>query len=97
MDEVKADLVNGVSWPDRRDMFVCDYAQNMDLPHFGGEQPGDVYYFSPLNINIFGCCDYSTENMQTFIYNEGEGKKGGNNVVLLLDQALGNIGVLKNA
>ena len=53
MDEVKADLVNGVSWPDRRDMFVCDYAQNLDLPHFGGEQTGDDYYFSPLNINVF--------------------------------------------
>ena len=97
MDEVKTDLVNGVSWPDRRDMFVCDYAQNMDLLHFGGEQPGDVYYFSPLNINVFGCCDYSTEHMQTFIYNKGEGKRGGNNVVSLLDQALGNKGVLKNA
>jgi hypothetical protein len=25
---------------DRDYLLVCDYAQNMPLPHYGGEQPG---------------------------------------------------------
>ena len=37
MDEAKTDVVNTVPWPDQHGMFVCDYAPNMDLPHFGGE------------------------------------------------------------
>ena len=60
MQEAKDDVVNAIPWPDHHDMFVCDYAQKLDLPHFGGEQPGEVYYYSPLNINVFGCVDYST-------------------------------------
>ena len=26
---------------------IMDYAQNLDIPHFGEEQPGATYYFSP--------------------------------------------------
>ena len=33
---------------------IADFAQNLDLPHFGSEQPGDIYYFSPLGIYLFG-------------------------------------------
>ena len=32
----------------------ADYAQNLDMPHFSLEQPGDTYYFSPLGIYVFG-------------------------------------------
>ena len=97
MQVAKDDVVNAIPWPHHHYMFVCDYAQTMDLPHFGGEQPGEVYYYSPLNINVFGTCDYSTELMEAFIYNEGEGKKGGNNVVSMIEMTLKNKGVFKDA
>ena len=78
-------------------MLVSDYAQTMDIPHFGGEQPGLTYYYSPVNVNVFGCVDYATEHMEAFLYHEGEGKKGGNNVVSLIHQSLKNKGVFEDA
>ena len=27
---------------------VMDFCQNLDLPHLGGEQPGDMNYYSPV-------------------------------------------------
>ena len=78
-------------------MLVGDYAQTIDIPHFGGEQPGLTYYYSPVNVNVFGCVDYATEHMEAFLYHEGEGKKGGNNVVSLIHQSLKNKGVFEDA
>jgi len=91
------DLRNKVVWPYRHDMLVGDYFQNLDLPHFGGEQPGDTYYFSPLTINGFGVVDYSIEELNSYIYTEAEGKKGGNNVVSLLSNTLQKKGVFEDA
>ena len=48
----------------------------MDLPHFGQEQPGETYYYSPLNISCFGITDFATNVLDAFVYHEGEGKKG---------------------
>ena len=67
--------------------------QNLYLPHFGGEQSGDTYYFSPLTINGFGVVDYSIEELNSYIYTEAKGKKGGNNVVSLLSNTLEKKGV----
>ena len=33
---------------------VVDYAQNMELPWFRESQPGEVYYYTPLNIFLLG-------------------------------------------
>jgi hypothetical protein len=41
---------NEVPHKDRGYVLVCDYAQNMPLPHYGGEQPGEIYYFSALTM-----------------------------------------------
>ena len=87
-EKAKSDFLEKVLWPCRHDMFVCDYAQNLDMPHFGCEQPGDTYYFSPLTINVFGIVDYSLEELDAYVYTEGEGKKGGNNVVSLIQKSL---------
>ena len=94
--EAKADYGNKILWPDRRDMLVGDYAQTVDIPQFGGEQPGLTYYYSPVNVNVFGCVDYATEHMEAFLYHKGEGKKGGNNVVSLIHQSLKNKGVFED-
>ena len=61
--EAKADYGKKILWPYRHDMLVGDYAQTMDIPHVGGEQPGLTYYYSLVNFNVFGCVDYATEHM----------------------------------
>jgi len=65
---------------------VCDYCQNLGIPHFGGEQPGNTYYYSPLNVFCFGIVDASTspEQLYAYAYSEDAGTKGGNNVASLL-------------
>jgi hypothetical protein len=71
---------------DRVLTFVADYAQNMYIPNYAGEQPGETYYYSPLNVYVFGivdCC-VSPHKLHAMIYTEDQGKKGGNNVVSLL-------------
>jgi hypothetical protein len=63
----------------------------MALPHFGESQPGDTYYYTPLNIYNLGVVDASDEHDRLYchIYQEGDGKKGGNNVASLLMKTLG--------
>jgi hypothetical protein len=71
----------------------------MDLPHFGGEQPGETFYYSPLNIFVFGVVGPTdNDRLHAFVYDEGEGKKGGNNVLLLIlkSLALPEIDLLQN-
>ena len=82
---------------ERRYCFVMDYSQNLGLPHFGDEQPGETYYFSPLSVFCFGTIDCSTlpEKMHALVYKEGEGKKGGNNVSSLILFLLKEKGILK--
>ena len=69
---------------DDSDVIVCDYMQNTDLPHYGSEQPNDVYYLSPLTINLFGVYCYKKKHLDGFYYTEGEGAKGGNNVASMI-------------
>lgn len=63
-----------------------DFAQNLALPRFGDEQPGDAYCFSPLSLHVFGIVDHSpeTDYLCGFLYHEGEGKKGANNAASLI-------------
>ena len=65
---------------------VMDYSQNAGLPQFGDSQAGPTYYYSLININIFGVVDTSIEGGQldAFVYHEGQGAKGGNNVASLV-------------
>lgn len=75
--------------------FVADYAQNMYLPSFASEQPGETYYYSPLNCYCFGVVDCSTNptHLAAYCYYEGEGKKGGNNVTSMLYAELKRKGI----
>jgi len=52
------------------------------VPSFRGEQPGETYYYSPLNINVEGVVDLcdETPKMRAFCWHEGEGGRGGNNI-----------------
>ena len=66
----------------------------MDLPHFDSEQPGETYYCSPLNISCFGIADLVPDVLDAFIYNGGEGKKGGNNLCSLIFKKLIDDGLI---
>ena len=79
----------------RRYCLVADYCQNMALPHFGGEQPGETYYFSPLGVYCFGMVDPTIDRLFAHLYTEGEGQKGGNNVASLILKTLKHIDILK--
>lgn len=81
------DTQNNVAWSERTVLFFFDYAQTVECPFFGFEQPGDTYYYSPLSMNIFGVADScdEQETLYTFCYHEGQGRKGGNNVASMLD------------
>jgi hypothetical protein len=49
----------GKTHSERRQTFIADNCQNMELPYFGESQPGDTYYFSPLKNTVFGVVDCS--------------------------------------
>ena len=86
MTEALADEQKEVEWAKRRDCVVADYCQNMELPFFGEAQPGETYYFSPRLVYCFGVANVGLprHKLNAYIYLEGEGKKGGNNVASLL-------------
>ena len=76
---------------------VCDYSQNVELPHFGAEQPQDIYYFSAITVNIFGMADVTKTptKMLAYGYREDQGGKGGNNVASLIIKGLKELGWIK--
>ena len=82
----------------RQYTLVGDYAQNLGVPHFGKEQPGDVYYFSELAIYLFGMVDTALDPnvLDAYAYTEGVGSKGGNNVASLIMHNLKKKGWLKD-
>ena len=73
-------MSENVPFCDKTYIFVADYAQNLDLPHFGQNQPGETYYYSPLSVYEFGVVNLATSKLNAFTYHEGEGRKGGDNV-----------------
>jgi hypothetical protein len=76
--------------------FVGDYAQNLYIPNFASEQPGETYYFSPLNCYCFGMVDCSAvpARLAAMLYTEDAGKKGGNNVASLIWYNLKRLGIV---
>jgi SNF2 family DNA or RNA helicase len=40
--EATDEIDNGVLHPDKWYYMVCDYAQNLEIPHFGKDQHGDT-------------------------------------------------------
>ncbi len=72
--------------------FVVNYGQNMELPVYNDEQPGCMYYYSTLSVYNLGVINHAhvydngqiRKHMYAHTYNEGEGKKGANNVASLM-------------
>jgi len=82
--------------PDECRTYTVDYSQNVYMPHFGDEQPGETYYYSPVNAYVLGIVDCGRKPMRmtAHVYFENEGKKGGNNVTSLLRKQLFGDGFL---
>ena len=63
---------------------------------YNSQQPGVTYYYSPLSIYNLGMVDHAhdygngevKERMYAHVYHEGVGKKGANNVALLIVKTL---------
>ena len=53
------DAKNKKTHKDRTYTFVVDYGQNMSLPSFNKEQPGTIYYYSPLSVYNLGMVDHA--------------------------------------
>ena len=64
--------------------WVLDFAQNMSLPQFGSEQPGQTYYLCPLNVYVFGIVDTADDKLYAKVYGEDIAGKGGNCVASMI-------------
>jgi hypothetical protein len=95
--EAKEANFEGISHALRHWVLVAGYCQNMGIPHFGGEQSGETYYYSPLSCYCFGVVNAVLEKDHLYanMYHEGQGQKGGNNVASLLVKVLKTIGAMK--
>jgi hypothetical protein len=91
---INALQISDERWMEAVDCIVGDYCQNLALPYLGEHQPGETYYFSPLTVNCFGLANVGMEQatLNAYIYHEGEGKKGGNNVASLIYKFLDDQG-----
>ena len=77
--EAQEDEANNVPHEEQHFCEVGDYAQKLGIPHFGSEQPGDTYCFSPKMIYEFGVADVTQQPTQfnAYIDEEETGAKGG--------------------
>jgi hypothetical protein len=66
--QAKTDRRDGVPRKDATVTLFADYAQSMELPMFGSEQPGETFYYSPLTINCFGIVDACAEDDHLHAY-----------------------------
>ena len=79
-------MIAGKSHEESTCCIVIDYAQNAGLPQFGESQAGPSYYWSPITIDIFGIVNAGEKGgeLDAYVYHEGQGKKGGNNVASMV-------------
>jgi hypothetical protein len=96
IEEAKTATKNNVADEDMVITLVADYCQNMEMPYFGKDQPGETYYYTPKTINVFGIvdCNQEKEVLHSYSYGEEHGGKGGNNVASLLMKHLDDRGFL---
>lgn len=100
----RTDRSNKVEHSRRTYTLICDFGQNMALPHFGAHQPGDTYYYTPLNLFNFGVADVSfvgddgeeADHLYCHLFKEGDGGKGGNNVASLVMKTLRKLQILQH-
>jgi hypothetical protein len=57
IDKARKDRLASIAHSNRTYTLIADYGQNMQLPFFRGNQPGDTYYYTPLSRSNFGAAD----------------------------------------
>ena len=73
--EARDSHYNGADTDNKIRCLVVDYAQNMELPWFGEEQPGEIYYYTPLNVFLLGVVDVVDDTLHAHLYHEGQAKE----------------------
>ena len=92
----RQDVRKKIVWSKRTNVLIGDYAQYMFLPHFGEKQPGESYYYVPLNVSNFGMANVAAcnsrgevcDHLYSHVYKEGTARRGGNEVALLVMKTL---------
>lgn len=64
-----------------------DFMANVSLPCIPVQ---DIYYFRQLTVNVFGIHDFGTRKMTAFVYHEGNGGKGCNDVCTMIKWYIDN-------
>jgi len=93
IDLGRSDITNLLPSLLRRKVLTIDMGQNLCLPNFEAEQPGDTFYLSPLTVLLFGVVDNAVsaadrkDRMNAYIWREDQGDRGANNIAscLLMD------------
>ncbi|XP_072399201.1 uncharacterized protein [Diabrotica undecimpunctata] len=76
-----------VSMPEKNVGICIDFMANVSLPCIPVQ---DTYYLRQLTVNVFGVHNLATRECTIFIYHEGEGGKGSNEVCTMLDWYIKN-------
>lgn len=76
-----------VSKPEENVGICIDFMANISLPCIPVQ---DTYYLRQLTLNVFGVHNLATRGCTIFIYHEGEGSKGSNEVCTMLDWYIKN-------
>ena len=84
--QAKEDTYNKVPIEQMHVVAIVDFCQNVQLPSHQKDQPGETYFFIPLNIFVLGVVDCNSlkDHLHAYMYTEAEGRKGGNLVVSLI-------------
>ena len=90
--QAKEDTHNKVPVEHMHIVAIVDFCQNVQLPLHKKDQPGETYFFVPLNIYVLGIVDCNSEKsyLHAYMYTEAEGGKGGNLVASLIMKYLFN-------
>ena len=94
--QAKDDTHNKVPVEHMHVVAIVDFCQNVQLPSHKKDQPGETYFFVPLNIFVLGIVDCNSKkyHLHAYMYTEAEGGKGDNLVASLIMKYLLDQGLL---
>ena len=75
--QAKEDTDNKVAVQHMHIVIIVDFCQNVQLPSHKKDQPGETYFFVPLNIFVLGVvdCNSKKDHLHAYMYTEAEGGK----------------------
>ena len=84
--QAKEDTHNKVPVEQMHIVAIVDFCQNIQLPSHKKDQPGNTYFFVPMNVYVLEVVDCNSlkDHLHAYMYTEAEGGKGGNLVASLI-------------